>query len=183
MVARVPSTLDAHGMIVAHPVKLTYATVEMVRRFPSKGWWWLEELNTSPNTHWCWSKLTSPIRWPNDQPRPWPQAKKYQINVAKQEKNACYDRGSSSSSFRLKWFLNGGGSLTQSRRKMTILFAWFSLCTYPGHGILHPVEEVLFFVQNYFLGRGLELPSWGTSEKNGAHLCPSTRHDITSILG
>ena len=77
------------------------------------------------------------------------------------------------STFRLKYFLNDGGSFTQNRRKIRHLFC-VVFAVYLGHGISYPVA-VLVFSKSVF-GRCLQAPKLrNLSEKKVGYLSIITR--------
>ena len=71
--------------------------------------------------------------------------------------------------FRVRWFLNGGGSLTQTRR-IGNYFARFFSRVYLGHGIFHPVA-LSYFSKDQLLGEVLSFQIEEPHKKRG---CMST---------
>ena len=85
--------------------------------------------------------------------------------------NECYDRDGSS--FRLKWFLSGVGSLSQNRRKNAIFLHDSRRGPQKPWDFFHPAE-VFGFLQISFWESQIE----ETSAKKVVHLSRSTRQSL-----
>ena len=96
--------------------------------------------------------------------------------------DACYIRDGA---FRLKWFLNDGGSLPQSRRKIRHFL--HDSRRVPSLATRKP-RDVSSGGRDYFhlksvSGRGLKLPNSGNPRKDVVHLFRSTERSSWPIEG